>query len=135
MAEPHRTRDALVVYLERYDRLVEVGIGRRTDVAVALAERGVSVTATDVRPRPVPDPVRFVEDDVVDPDLDVYEGAEAIYALNLPSELHRPTRAVARQVEASFLFTTLGFDQPTVPIDRVRIPGETVYVAVDDRGR
>ncbi len=116
-------------YLCDYERVVEVGIGRRTDLAAALAQRGIVVTATDVYDREVPDGVRFVRDDVVDPDRGVYADADAIYARNLPPELHRPALDVARAVDADFLFTTLGGDQPAVPVERTTIREGTLYVA------
>ncbi|WP_372910421.1 UPF0146 family protein [Salinigranum sp.] len=132
------TTAALADYLSRYDRVVEVGIGRRTDVARALVARGVEVTATDVHPRAVPDGVRFVRDDVVSraggdaPPGPTY-AVDAVYALNLPPELHRPTRDVAHVAGADCLFTTLGGDQPLVPVERVTLDAdaavETLYVA------
>jgi uncharacterized UPF0146 family protein len=115
--------------LAAFGTVVEVGIGRRPVVAAALAERGVTVTATDVYERPVPDSVRFVRDDVCDPDESVYADADALYALNLPPELHRPTLELARRADAAFLFTTLGGDPPTVPVERETLPGETLFVA------
>jgi uncharacterized UPF0146 family protein len=123
------TVHALVARLSRFDRVVEVGVGTRTAVAVALADAGLSVTATDVRDRPVPEGVRFVRDDVTDPDRRVYAGADAIYALALPPELHRPTRDLARDIDAAFLFTTLGGDPPAVPVDRETLPGATLFSA------
>jgi uncharacterized UPF0146 family protein len=123
------TRDALVDALAAFDTVVEVGIGHRTAVAAGLVERGVSVTATDIHERPVPDGVTFVRDDVTDPDPSVYADADAIYALNCPPELHRPMRDLAEAVDAAFLFTTLGGDPPTVPVDRQTLPGETLFVA------
>ncbi|WP_380674323.1 UPF0146 family protein [Salinigranum sp. GCM10025319] len=130
--------DALVDYLARYDSLVEVGIGRRTDVVGRLAAAGKRVTATDVRQRSVPDGVRFVEDDIVARAEAVDGGGDpgpiyavdAVYARNLPPELHRPARDVAHAAGADFLFTTLGGDQPAVPVERVTLPRETLYVAV-----
>ncbi|ELY83576.1 hypothetical protein C485_17527 [Natrinema altunense JCM 12890] len=119
----------MIDYIDEYDQVVEVGIGRRTDLARALADRGVSVTATDVYDRDVPDGVAFVRDDVVDPDPSVYAGADAVYARNLPPELHRPALRVARAGDADFLFTTLGGDQPAVPVERVTIEAGTLYVA------
>jgi len=124
-----RTRDALADRLSGFETVVEVGIGRRTDVARALAAAGASVTATDVRAREVPAGVRFVEDDLWDPDPTVYRDADAVYALNLPPELHRPALDAARNADAAFLFTTLGGDQPAVPVARETLPGETLYVA------
>jgi uncharacterized UPF0146 family protein len=119
--------------LSRFDAVVEVGVGRRLDVAAALAERGVAVTATDVVEREVPSAVQFVVDDVTDPDAGVYADADAVYALNVPPELHRPLRAVARDHDAVCLFTTLGGDQPAVPVDREQLPGgETLYRVRED---
>jgi len=124
-----RTRRAIVDRLSDFDRLVEVGVGNRTDVAAALADAGAIVTATDVSPREVPAGVEFAEEDVLDPDPERYREADAVYALNLPPELHRPTLDVARRHDAAFLFTTLGGDQPAVPVERETLPGETLFVA------
>ena len=127
------TRDALVDRLASFDRLVEIGVGRRPDVAAGLAAAGVEVTATDVRERSVPDGVQFVVDDVTDPTVAVYADADALYALNLPPELHRPARDLARRVDAAFLFTTLGGDGPAVPVTRETLPGETLFRAKPER--
>ena len=129
--------DALAGFLARYGRLVEVGVGRRPDLAATLAARGKAVTATDVHDRSVPDGVRFVRDDVVARAGRVAAGespgptydADAVYARNLPPELHRPTRDVARAAGADFLFTTLGGDQPAILVRRETVGNETVYVA------
>ena len=129
MAHSRRNSETLLETLAEYDRVVEVGIGRRTDVAAALADGGVAVTATDVHDRAVPDGFRFVRDDVVDPDPSVYADADALYALNLPPELHRPALEVAREADADFLFTTLGGDQPAVPVERRTVETGTLYVA------
>jgi hypothetical protein len=31
-------------------------------------------------------------------------------------------------VDATFLFTTLGADPPTIPVNRETVPGETLFV-------
>lgn len=131
MTDAHRRTEAITDYLEAYDRALEVGIGHRTDVANALTERGVDVVATDLYPRPVPERVSFIQDDIVSPDPSIYADRGVIYALNLPPELHRPTLEVARRVDAGFCFTTLGGDQPAVSVERETIPGETLYVVRD----
>jgi uncharacterized UPF0146 family protein len=124
-----QTIDALADQLASFETVVEVGIGHRTAVAAALADRGVAVVATDVRERAVPKGVTFVRDDVTDPDPTVYADAGAIYALNLPPELHRPTADLASSVEAIVYFTTLGGDPPTIPVELETLPGETLFRA------
>lgn len=127
--------DALVARLARYDRLVEVGIGDRGDLAAALVDAGCRVTATDVRDVTVPAGVRFVRDDVVErarvvaDDPGPYADADAVYARRLPPELHRPTLTVARAVGADVAFTTLGGDPPTVPVEIETLPDTTLYWA------
>jgi len=123
------TLDGLVARFTEFDAAVEVGIGRRTAVADALAETGTEVVATDLHARSVPDGVDLVVDDVTDPEPAVYADAGLVYALNLPPELHRPALSVAREVGATFAFTTLGTDQPLVPVDRETLPAETLFVA------
>ncbi|EMA50975.1 UPF0146 family protein [Halococcus salifodinae] len=122
---------ALAARLAEFDRLVEVGVGTRTGLAGALADTGATVTATDIRSCSVPDGVAFVRDDVTDPTLETYADADAIYARNLPPELHRPARDLAREVDVSFLFTTLGGEFPTVPTATETLPGGTLFRATE----
>ena len=128
LGDRHHT---LVTRLSDCDRVVEVGVGRRPGVAAGLARHGVDVTATDIHQRPTPEGVRFVRDDVTDPDLGVYRDVDAVYARHCPPELQRPARDVARTVGAAFLFTTLGGDPAVVEVRRVTTADGTVFVADD----
>ena len=121
------TRDALVDRLRPLDPVVELAVGRRPGVAAALAATN-DVTATDLVDREAPDGVRFVRDDLLAPDRSVYAGAAGLYALNLPEELHRPALDLAAGVDAALAVTTLGAEQPAVPVRRREtLPGETLY--------
>ena len=119
---------AIVDVLAEYDCVIEIGIGSRTTVARALAERGVSVRATDVVHRETPPDVSFVRDDVRDPDLDMYEGVEALYALRLPPDLQRHVWRLARDVDADLLFTTLGGDPALIPCRPRTVREGTLFV-------
>ena len=152
------SRRALVEELARYDRLLEVGVGDRPGVARSLAERGRDVVAIDVAvgdralaaagetaAATVAGSLRAVEADVLafaeatgaeaSAEADPTEAAptegefDAVYACNLPAELQRPTVALAERLDAACLFTTLGFEEPTVPVRRRSLSGTTVYVA------
>ena len=120
---------SIVDRLAPYGTVVEVGIGNRPDVAAALSERGVSVTATDVVERPVPPGVAFVRDDVTDPDHAVYADAAVVFAQRLPPELQRPVVDVARAADAACLFTTLGGDPAVVPARPETVASGTLFVA------
>jgi uncharacterized UPF0146 family protein len=117
----------LLTRLRAYEELVEVGVGRRHGVAAALADGGTRVTATDIYERDTPDGVRFVVDDVTDPDVAVYRGADAVYALNCPPELQRPLSAAAARVDAEALFTTLGGDPAVVDATPESLPETTLF--------
>lgn len=137
MPDDRTTAPTLADRLASHDRVVEVGIGDRPDLARALAARGVAVVATDRRPVAVPSGVRFVRDDVVArarrvrTDPGPYRGADAVYARRLPPELHRPARVVAGAVGATLAFTTLGGDPPTVPTRPVTLGRTTLHVAAE----
>jgi uncharacterized UPF0146 family protein len=126
------TRAALVGRLSDFQSVVEIGIGHRPRVAGDLAEAGLNVTATDRCERDVPTSVRFVRDDITDPDPTVYAGSDALYARNLPPELHRPGWDLARDLAVPLFFTTLGTDPSLIPVARETLPGTTLFVA---RGR
>jgi uncharacterized UPF0146 family protein len=121
------SKATLVDRLAGFDRLVEVGVGNRTDVAAGLAERGRTVTATDIHERPTPSGVRFVRDDVTDPDVTLYRDAEAVYALNCPPELQRPLAEAAEAAEAACFFTTLGSDPAVVDATTETLEDETLF--------
>ena len=125
---PDRSPPSLPTVLAAHDRLVEVGIGNRTDVAAALAESGASVTAVDVVERTVPAGVEFVRDDVTEPNLEVYAESEAIYALRLPPDIQHPVAAIADAVSVPLYFTTLGTDPPVIPSEIRPIESGTLYV-------
>lgn len=127
------TRDALVDRLARYETLIEVGIGDRTDIAKALASHA-SVIATDIRECPVPERVTFVRDDITSPSSSVYADGDAIYALNCPPELQRALWTVARRYDADCLFTTLGGDPPLLRVERESLPSETLFRVRPERG-
>lgn len=136
-----RATDPLIVrQLRGVDRLLEVGIGGRTGVAAALADAGADVRATDVVEQSVPEGVRFrVEDVTTVDDPDEFHRADVVYALNCPPDLHRPIRDLAERVGATFRFTTLGYDEPAIPVRRESLTeGEnrvTFYTAEPGQNR
>ena len=126
---------------------IDVDPGERTRAAerdVSAAERDVSAAERDAGAAEDSTGGSFevVEGDVVslaesDP-IAVLSGSvpergvDAVYARRLPAELQRPTVLLAERLDAACLFTTLGFEEPVVPVERRSLSGTTLYVA---RGR
>ena len=136
-----RKTDPLIVgRLRGEGRVLEVGIGDRTGVAARLVDAGVDVRATDVRPIAVPEGVRFRVEDVTTVDEpDAFHRVDTVYALNCPAELHRPIRDLAAAVGATFRFTTLGYEEPSIPVERETLGGGdtprlTLYTATTRDG-
>ena len=98
-------------------KIVEVGVGHRVDVAIRLKTRlpNAEVVVTDndeswVRAHRTPK-VRAVVDDVSNPKLALYEGAELIYSLHPPVELVPSLVSLARLVGADLLVVPVTDEQ------------------------
>lgn len=131
----HPADPLIVRRLRHADSLLEIGIGDRTGVAAGLVAAGADVHATDVRPVSVPDGVRFrIEDVTTVEQPDSFHEVDVVYALNCPPDLHGPILALARVAGAAFQFTTLGYDEPAIPVERESLgggadPRVTLYTA------
>jgi len=91
-------------------KIVEVGVGRMPDVALWLSKMlsACQVVVTDVaEPPPLPGRVKFVRDDITEPNLSIYDGADLIYAIRPPPELHPYLMKVAQKVGADLLIKPL----------------------------
>jgi len=94
---------------DHYSRAVEVGIGRNTTAAEILKSAGTLVLATDVRGMDA-GPVPVTVDDVFEPTLSLYEGADLIYSIRPAIEMIPPLIALARKTGADLVVYHLGFE-------------------------
>lgn len=86
-----------------------------------------------------PDPVaalrQRVDGNATVSDADMHADAtvppafDLVYAVNLPAELQRPTVELAETLDAVCAFTTLGFEEPVVDVERRTVGSDTLYVA------
>ena len=105
-------------------KIVEVGVGQRIDFALEVKKRlpmtDVVVTDKDeswIRYRGI-SRVRAVVDDVMFPNLSIYEGATLIYSLHPPIELVPALVGLAQKVNADLLVLPVAdeqeaFEKPT----------------------
>ena len=108
--------EGLIEYLScNYEKVVEVGIGRYPKVALALQSRGLQVVATDIQPEFVGLPVEY--DDIRSPRLDLYEGAQVIYAVRPPLELLPSLKGLAKKLAVDLVIKPLAGE----PVDGLLI--------------
>jgi len=92
----------------RYRRAVEVGIGNNPDAARPVAAAGALALCTDIRPGIRHDGLIVVPDDIFEPDLRLYAGADLIYAVRPGVEMIPPLIALAARVNSDLLVYHLG---------------------------
>jgi len=87
-------------------KIVEIGVGNVPVVAAELRRLlpACDLVITDIEvPQEIPAGVRFARDDVTEPNLDIYRGADLLYSIRPPPELHVHILRVSRDVGAPLL--------------------------------
>jgi uncharacterized UPF0146 family protein len=92
----------------RYRQAVEVGIGNNPVAARVIAAAGGLMLCTDIRPGIRHDGLTVVTDDIFEPDLRLYAGADLIYAVRPGVEMVPPLMALAGRVNSDLLVYHLG---------------------------
>lgn len=106
---------------ERYKsaiKIVEVGAGRTTSLAAEVKRLlpDSRVVIVDLEKPPImPSGVEFFKDDLMNPNLEIYEEADLIYSFRPPFELYGHLLDVARKVGADLLLK---------PVTDERVPEE-----------
>jgi len=107
--EYKRIESLIGAYLSKnYRDVIEIGIGRNSDVATACAGAGLRVRATDIRPVPPIEGVEGRVDDVFAPDLTWYRGADLIYAVRPGVEMVPAMIDLARAIGCDLVVYHLG---------------------------
>lgn len=88
-------------------KVIEVGVGRRHEVA-QMINGCVDLTVTDIEPVAHGSGVRFVMDDVFEPDMDIYMNAGLIYSIRPPIEMQGAIGVIAEQVGSDMVIRPLG---------------------------
>lgn len=94
---------ALAEYILRLykGKIVEVGIGRHPEVALLLKNH-LDVTVTDAM-GPRIHGIRFIRDDIFNPDIHIYKGASLIYSIRPPIDIQCAIASVAREIGADII--------------------------------
>ena len=111
-------------------RVIEVGIGYYWKVAEILADKGFEVIAIDSKDISAEfkgRQIKFVVDDIMNPNLEIYEGASLVYSIRPPLELYSYIVAVARAVDADCLIRPFG-NEFAIDGKLINYKGERFYV-------
>ena len=106
--------ESIYTYLKDYPRktkFVEIGIGNNTLCAEKLAADGFSVRASDIRsglPIDESSGIVFRSDDIFEPDLDFYRGADLIYSIRPGIEMVPSMISIAKAVDCDLIVYHLG---------------------------
>jgi uncharacterized UPF0146 family protein len=92
----------------RYTNVVEIGVGTNTAVVRSLAGAGLAVRCTDIRPFPPAEGLTCARDDIFHPSIDLYRGADLLYAIRPGVEMVPPLIDLARRCDADLLVYHLG---------------------------
>jgi uncharacterized UPF0146 family protein len=93
-----------------YASPVEVGVGRNPKAAEIIRAAGIPIRCTDVKDLFVPEGIIFRTDDVFEPDIPFYRGADVIYAIRPAIEMVPPLIALAERIGCDLVVYHLGFE-------------------------
>ncbi|RXE55992.1 hypothetical protein ABH15_07260 [Methanoculleus taiwanensis] len=94
----------------RYRDAVEIGIGNNPGAARVVAAGGALRRCTDIRHGISHEGLSVTVDDIFEPDLALYAGADLLYAIRPGIEMIPSMIALARRVDADLLVYHLGFE-------------------------
>ncbi|MFA6332843.1 MAG: UPF0146 family protein [Methanoregula sp.] len=93
-----------------YASPVEVGVGRNPGAAAILHAAGIPIRCTDIRSFGIPAGIVFTVDDIFEPDLSFYNGADVIYAIRPAIEMIPPLIDLATRIGCDLVVYHLGFE-------------------------
>ncbi len=90
-------------------RIVEVGIGPDDRVFNILSKKGTNIVSTDVKPAK-----SVYVDDITQSTDEIYAGADLIYSIRPPPELHPYLESMARRIGADLIIKPMSTDPCSV---------------------
>ncbi|MBO8181864.1 MAG: hypothetical protein H0Z28_03610 [Archaeoglobus sp.] len=112
-------------------KVVEVGTGCLFKIALELQNRGLDVLCTDMREIKPPEGIKFVKDDVNDPNLKIYQGSSLIYSIRPPQEIFQSILSISERVKADCIIKPLPDESPAIPAEftLINYKGDFFYLA------
>jgi uncharacterized UPF0146 family protein len=98
-------------YIARcYSSPVEIGIGDNSDAACRIRDAGKRIRSMDIRAVVPPEGIEFYKDDIFNPVLSRYSGADVLYAIRPAEEMIPPMINLSKRLSCDLLVYHLGFE-------------------------
>jgi hypothetical protein len=109
-------------------KVVEIASGSFFKVALELHKRGLEVLCTDIRRIKAPKEIKFYQDDVRDPNIQIYAKASLIYSIRPPHELFHPIHSLSKRIGADCIIKPL-HDEIPEGFELVNHGGDYFYIS------
>ena len=90
-------------------KIIEVGVGNHPEVALLLKDH-LEIIVTDTSDLSMEE-IRFIRDDIFDPDIHIYGGASLIYSIRPPVEIQHAIASVANRVGADLIIRPFAYEK------------------------
>lgn len=99
-------------------KIAEVGVGKFSLISDILQnEDNITLIRTDIRPADA----SVIADDITNPDLNLYEGADMIYSIRPPSELQPHLVNLAKKVGSQLVIKPLTNEDLNTPNTKMKL--------------
>ena len=99
-------------------KIAEVGVGKFSLISDILQnEDNITLIRTDIRPADA----SVIADDIINPDLNLYEGADMIYSIRPPSELQPHLVNLAEKVGSQLVIKPLTNEDLNTPNTKMKL--------------
>lgn len=85
--------------LNKKEKVVEVGVGKFLNLSNYLKYKNIDILMTDISPSNKD----IIQDDISNPDIQLYKNAKVIYSIRPPSEIQPYLRKIADKIDNSIL--------------------------------
>ncbi len=116
-------------------KIVELGIGFQTKVALRLKKLGYDVLAVDWNEKAVENArkvgIKAIRDDLFRPKLELYSDAVALYSVRPTPEIMKPILELSRNVGVPLVILPLSGDSVPKGLRLVNYRGLSIYITKD----
>lgn len=99
-------------------KIAEIGVGKFDQIADRLSQReNITLIKTDINPKDN----TVIQDDITNPNLDLYENVDIIYSIRPPSELQPHLVNLAQKMDSQLIIKPLTNEDLNTPRVKMKL--------------